>query len=67
MKFAAYVGNDHANIRLTPFFDTRAEAQAAARAAGHLTAFTAPCANWQEHQRWNTERRGMYAQCPVVE
>ena len=67
MKFAAYNGNDFCKVRITPFFDSRAEAAAAAKSAGHLTAFTAPCANWQEHQRWNAERVGNYASCPVQE
>ena len=67
MKFAAYLGNEHCKVRLTPFYDTRAEAHGAARAAGHLTAFVAPCANWQEHMRWNVQRVGMYKDCPVAE
>ena len=67
MKFAAYNGNDFVKVRVTPFFDTRAEAQQAARDRAELTAFTAPCANWEEHQRWNAARVGNYAQCPVAE
>lgn len=66
-KFAAYNGNDFCKIRVTPFFDTRAEAASAARNAGELIAFTAPCANWQEHMRWNQERVGNYRDCPVTE
>jgi len=67
MKFAAYNGNDHCKVRVTTFFDTRAEAADAAKAAGHLTAFVAPCANWKEHMKWNIERVGNYASCPVDE
>lgn len=67
MKYAAYAGNDFCKVRLTPFFDTREEARAAANMANHLSAFIAPCANWQEHMKWNSERVGNYAQCPVTE
>lgn len=67
MKYAAYTGNQHLSIRLTPFFDSRAEARQAALDQGHTTAWVAPCANWQEHQRWNRERVGNYASCPVQE
>ena len=66
-KFAAYAGNDFCKVRLTPFFDSRADAAAAAKCAGHLTAFTAPCANWKEHQEWNKQKVGNYAQCQVAE
>lgn len=66
-KYAAYNGNDFCKIRVTPFFNTRSEASEAARKVGELAAFTAPCANWQEHMKWNTERVGNYASCPVVE
>ena len=60
IKYAGYVGNKHCRIRVTPFFDSRAEVR------GDFE-FTAECANWQEHQRWNKERAGNYAQCPVQE
>jgi hypothetical protein len=60
VKFAGYVGNEHVQVRKTPFFDTRAEV------VGEFD-FIAPCANWREHQRWNRDRVGNYAQCPVVE
>jgi hypothetical protein len=66
-KIAAYVGNKHAKARVTPFFDTHEEARKVAIQAGHLEAFTQECANWQEHQRWNSERVGMYASMPVQE
>jgi hypothetical protein len=67
MMIAAYVGNKHAKVRVTPFFATHEEARNAAVSSGHLEAFTQECANWQEHQRWNRERVGMYATCPVQE
>lgn len=67
MRFAAYVGNDHAKIRVTPFFDTRTEAKEAAITRGHLESFVAPCANWKEHMKWNKQRIGMYKECPVTE
>lgn len=67
MKYAAYIGNVHCKIRLTPFFDTREEAIACAKSLGHLTVFAAPCANWQEHQAWNAARVGNYALWPVTE
>lgn len=63
MKFAAYSGNEFVKIRTTPFFDTRAEA----RAADPGAAFVAPCGNWKEHQQWNIDRVGNYAECPVLE
>lgn len=60
VKYAGYVGNKHLSIRVTPFFNSAAEVD------GEFE-FTAPCANWQEHQRWNQQRVGNYAQCPVQE
>lgn len=60
-KFAGYVGNQHMAVRVTPFFDRPAEV------TGEKFAFVAPCTNWEEHQRWNQERVGNYAQCPVAE
>ncbi len=59
-KYAGYTGNLHCKIRTTPFFDSYAEVK------GDFE-FKAECANWQEHQRWNQERVGNYAQCPVQE
>lgn len=64
---AAYVGNKHAKVRVTPFYGTHQEARDSASANGHLNVFTQECANWSEHQRWNRERIGMYAQNPVTE
>lgn len=60
VKFAGYVGNKHLRIRVTPFFDSAAEVKGAHE-------FIAECGNWQEHQRWNAQRVGNYAQCPVQE
>lgn len=60
VKYAGYVGNKHLRIRVTPFFC------AASEVAGNFE-FIAECGNWQEHQRWNQERVGNYAQCPVQE
>jgi hypothetical protein len=64
---AAYVGNKHAKVRVTPFYVTHQEARNAAVASGHLDTFTQECANWQEHQRWNRERVGMYAHSTVTD
>lgn len=66
-KFAAHVGNHHASARVTPFFDSPAEATAAAAKTDHGVTFVTACSNWEEHQRWNAQRVGMYAQMPVVE
>jgi len=66
-KFAAHVGNLHASARVTPFFDTAAEAMQAAANTDHGSTFVRECANWQEHQRWNAQRVGNYAQMPVAE
>jgi urease accessory protein UreE len=66
-KFAAHIGNLHASARVTPFFGSAAEAMAAASKTDHDATFIRECANWEEHQRWNTQRVGMYAQMPVNE
>ena len=66
-KIAAFVGNCHASARVTAFFDTHAEARAAAAKSGHQSTWTRPVANWVEHMRWNTERVGMYKDMPVAE
>ncbi len=67
MKYAAHVGNKHASARITPFFDTAAEARAAASKTDHSDAWIAPCSNWAEHMEWNRRRVGMYAAMPVEE
>ena len=59
-KYAGYVGNKHLRIRVTPFFDSELEVR------GDFE-FIAPCGNWDEHLRWNQQRVGNYAQCPVQE
>lgn len=66
-KFAAHVGNQHASARVTPFFDSPAKAMAAAAKTDHGVTFVAACANWEEHQQWNAQRVGVYAQMPVAE
>ena len=66
-KFAAHVGNLHASARVTPFFSSAAEAMAAASKTDHGVTFIRECANWEEHQRWNAQQVGMYAQMPVAE
>jgi hypothetical protein len=60
VKYAGYVGNKHCAVRVTQFFNKASEV------AGSFE-FTAPCANWKEHQRWNQQRVGNYASCPVAE
>jgi hypothetical protein len=60
IKYAGYVGNKHLRIRVTPFFD-------AASAVRGKFEFIDVCANWQEHQRWNQQRVGNYAACPVLD
>lgn len=40
---------------------------AAASKTDHGVTFIRECANWEEHQRWNAQRVGMYAQMPVTE
>jgi hypothetical protein len=59
-KFAGYVGNKHLRIRVTPFFDSAAEVTGSFE-------FIDQCGNWREHQQWNKQRVGNYAQCPVQE
>lgn len=59
-KFAGYVGNLHLTIRVTSFFSSADEVK------GEYE-FIRQCGNWQEHQRWNQERKGNYASCPVQE
>lgn len=66
-KHAGFIGNPHLTLRVTPFHETPAQAREAARLRGYAEAFTAPTANWQEHQRWNRARVGNYAQMPVEE
>ena len=60
VKFAGYVGNKHLSIRVTPFFNSAAEV------TGNFE-WIAECANWEEHMKWNKERAGNYASCPVEE
>ena len=60
VKFAGYVGNKHLRIRTTAFFDRPDAVQ------GNFD-WVAECGNWQEHQRWNAQRVGNYAACPVQE
>lgn len=68
MKYAGHNGNKHFAVRVTPFFDSAAEVWAHARLSALTNVdFVAPCANWQEHMRWNKERVGNYANCPVQE
>lgn len=66
-KFAAHIGNLHATARVTPFFDTPAQARTAASRMGYDSTFVRECANWQEHQTWNMERIGSYAEMQVIE
>ena len=67
IRYAAHTGNMHCSIRVTPFFDTIAEARAAGDATDHDQTVVKPTANWEEHQRWNQQRVGNYASCPVIE
>jgi hypothetical protein len=66
-KFAAHIANIHCGIRMTPFFDTAAEAREFA--ASNKIEFNCirETANWKEHQAWNAARVGNYASCPVAE
>jgi len=66
-KYAAWTGNDHLCIRVTPFFDTIQEAREAGDRTDHFQTVVKPTGNWQEHQRWNQQRVGNYAACPVNE
>lgn len=66
-KFAAHVGNMHASIRVTPFFETAVEARNAASTLGHKESWISKTSNWKEHQEWNKQKVGMYAAHQVQE
>jgi hypothetical protein len=67
MKQAAYIGNEHAAARVTPFFDDRAQVMAHCKAHGIDYSFVRGCSNWQEHMAWNTARVGFYATNQIAE
>jgi hypothetical protein len=66
-KFAAHIGNMHASVRVTAFFDSAIQAREAASSLGHKDAWVCEISNWKEHQEWNKQRVGMYATNPVQE
>lgn len=66
-KFAVFCGSQHYAYRVTPFFDTAADAWRAHTMSGEDYAIVRPVANWREHQAWNVERRGIYRNHPVKE
>lgn len=67
MKHAAFSGNMNAAARVTPFFDSRIEVATYAEECEIHFDFIRPVSNWKEHQRWNIDKSGFYAEHQVSE
>ena len=67
MKYAAFTGTMHAAARVTPFFESHSEAATYAEECEISFSFIKQVSNWKEHQQWNSDKVGFYAEHQVTE